>query len=207
MPEILCAVSFLSTRVQCANMTDWLKFIRVCKFLNNKDLEFTIKFGDPNAKELYMDAFIDASYAVHPNGKSHSGAVLRIMNGPIDVQSSKQKINTKSSAEAELVALSDKSGSSLMYREYLVHQGYDVEAITIHEDNQSTIALINKGHSTSERTRHINIRYFFLKDRIDSGEIKIDYIQTEEMIADILTKPLQGKLFIKLRNLLRGFNN
>jgi hypothetical protein len=59
----------------------------------------------------------------------------------------------------------------------------------------STIALIEKGRPASERTRHINIRYFFIKDKIQSGDLELKYLPTEEMVADILTKPLQGELF------------
>jgi hypothetical protein len=65
--------------------------------------------------------------------------------------------------------------------------------------------LAEKGRSTSEKTRHINIRYFFVKDRVDAGELLITYLSTDEMIADVLTKPLQGTLFVKLRNLLLNY--
>jgi hypothetical protein len=70
----------------------------------------------------------------------------------------------------------------------------------------STIVLANKGHSTAERTRHIAIRFYFVKDRVDSGEIVIEYLPTGQMIADILTKPLQGDLFRRLRRLLLNWN-
>lgn len=59
--------------------------------------------------------------------------------------------------------------------------------------------MAEKGRSTSERTRHIHVRYFFIRDRVESKEIKLEYLPTEEMIADILTKPLQGELFRRLR--------
>ena len=62
--------------------------------------------------------------------------------------------------------------------------------------------MLTNGKSSSDRTSHINIGYFFIKDRVDSGEIKIEYKPTEEMIADILTKPLQRELFRHLRALL-----
>jgi hypothetical protein len=70
---------------------------------------------------------------------------------------------------------------------------------TLYQDNTSAMKLAEKGMSTSERTRHVNIRYFFVKDRIDSGEIKLEYKPTKMMIADILTKPLQGEHFRRLR--------
>ena len=68
----------------------------------------------------------------------------------------------------------------------------------------STMALIKKGYSTSNNTRHINIRYFFIKDRVDSQEFIIEYLPTEDMIADFFTKPLQGEMFKKLRDKILG---
>jgi hypothetical protein len=70
---------------------------------------------------------------------------------------------------------------------------------TVYQDNMSTIALAAKGRSTSDRTRHIHIRYFFVKDRVDSGEVRIEYKPTKLMLADLLTKPLQGDLFRAMR--------
>jgi hypothetical protein len=77
----------------------------------------------------------------------------------------------------------------------------------IYQDNMSTIALADKGRSTSSRTRHIAIRYFFVKDKVDQGEVEIEYLCTEDMRADILTKPLQGELFRKMRAALMGIKN
>ena len=62
--------------------------------------------------------------------------------------------------------------------------------------------MAEKGRSTSDKTRHINIRYFFVKHYMDSDELKIEYLPTEEMVADVLTKPLQGDLFRRMRNKL-----
>ena len=86
--------------------------------------------------------------------------------------------------------------------ENILHQGYNITAANVYQDNTSTIALAEKGRSTSERTRHVHVRYFFVRDRIQAGEIKISYLPTAEMVADLLTKPLQGELFRKLRNKL-----
>ena len=72
----------------------------------------------------------------------------------------------------------------------------------IYQDNMSTITLADKGRSTSERKKHINVRYFFTKDKVESGELVIEYLPTEEILADLLTKPLQGALFRRLRNQL-----
>jgi hypothetical protein len=68
------------------------------------------------------------------------------------------------------------------------------------QDNLSTIQLLKNGKSNTERTRHIDIRYFFIADRIERGEIQVTYKPTQEMLADIMTKPLTGNLFKRLRD-------
>ena len=72
----------------------------------------------------------------------------------------------------------------------------------LYQDNTSTILLANKGLSSSGKTRHVGVRYFFIKDRIDAGEVVVSHLSTTDMITDILTKPLQGNLFLVLREQL-----
>jgi hypothetical protein len=62
--------------------------------------------------------------------------------------------------------------------------------------------MIKNGKSKSDRTRHMNVRYFWTKERVEKGDIEIVYLSTDDMVADILTKPLQGDKFIALRQLL-----
>jgi hypothetical protein len=151
---------------------------------------------------LSVIAYVDASYGVHEDMKSHTGCTIGIGRGPVYAKSTGQKLNTKSSAESELVALSDSAGQIIWTRNFLIAQGYNIDAATVYEDNQATIAMVNNGKSNSERTRHIAIRFYFVADRVASKEIKIEYMETGSMIADILTKPLQGALFKRLRDML-----
>jgi hypothetical protein len=62
--------------------------------------------------------------------------------------------------------------------------------------------MLEKGYSTDKSTRHINIRYFYLKSKVEAGEVVLEYKHTDEMIADLLTKPLQGEKFVNMRNSL-----
>jgi hypothetical protein len=101
-----------------------------------------------------------------------------------------------------LVAASDFASEALCSVDFLKAQGENIGQPTIFQDNKSTIHMINNGASKSDRTRHMNIRYFWLKERIDDGEVNIEYLPTDQMIADILTKPLQGSKFAELRTLL-----
>jgi hypothetical protein len=106
-----------------------------------------------------------------------------------------------------LVGLNDVLPQILWTRYFLEAQGYAVKDSIVHQDNQSTILLAENGKASSgRRTRHINIRYFFIKDRIASGEIKIEHCPTKEMVADFFTKPLQGSQFVNLRNQIMNVN-
>ena len=87
----------------------------------------------------------------------------------------------------------------------MVAQGHDIPPVTVYQDNQAAIKLCENSVNSSARTRHIDIRYFFIKDRIDTGDIKVEYLHTKSMIADYLTKPLVGELCYKLRDLLLGY--
>ena len=201
-PDILPAIIFLTSRVTKADVDDQAKLERVLKYLNvNPELGIKLTVGSP----LSVIGFVDAAYGVHHDYRSHTGAVISLGTGPVFVKSSKQKINSKSSTEAELVGLSDSASQVIWTRDFLAAQGYEMQSAEIYQDNKSTIAMIEKGRSTSEKSRHINIRFFFLKDRISAKEIKITYLPTELMVADILTKPLQGRLFLELRAKLMGY--
>ena len=202
-PDVLLPISFLSTRVQSPDTDDWKKLERVLKYLSGtKEMGIVLRPDD----DLSLEAHIDASYGVHEDGKSHSGMHLSLGLGAFFVKSSKQKIVTKSSTEAELVALSDMCSTVLWSREFLIAQGYDMPPAKVYQDNQSTMALIDKGESHSERTRHIKIRYFWVKDNVDSGDLEIIYQPTDDMIADVLTKPLQGDKFLRMRSLLLNWS-
>jgi hypothetical protein len=113
---------------------------------------------------------------------------------------------TKSSTESELVAVSDALPQILWTKQFLESQGYQPGPVRLYQDNQSTMAMIEKGRSTSSRTRHIAIRYFFVSDRVNSGEVEVVYLPTGSMRADIMTKPLQGDLFRKMRAELMGMD-
>ena len=119
----------------------------------------------------------------------------------------KQKLNTKSSTEAELVGVNDVANVMLWTGYFLEAQGYECDC-KLKQDNQSSILLLKNGAmSSSKRTRHINIRHYFLKDRIEKGEIKLSYCATDTMIADFFAKPLQGAKFKKLRKLLMNLKD
>jgi hypothetical protein len=203
-PDILTAVSFLVKRVNNPTGEDLRKLERLVRYVRGtKELGIVLEAS----KILGVYGCIDASYGVHNDMKSHSGCIIGIGKGPVYAKSGVQKLNTKSSSEAELVALSDHTNQVIWTRNFLLDQGYDVGASKVYQDNQSTIAMVKNGRSNSARTRHIAIRFYFVADRVASKEISVEYMRTGDMVADILTKPLQGQLFIRLRELLLNWSS
>ena len=156
---------------------------------------------------LSMTSYIDGSHAVHKNMRGHTGGAITMGTGIIHGKSSKQKINTKSSTETELVAMSEYVPYSIWMKNFLKHQGYEVKSKVL-QDNQSAMLIEKNGrNSCTGNSRHIDIRYYFVKDRVDKGELEIVYCPTEEMLSDFFTKPLQGNLFNKFRNVLMGWED
>ena len=119
--------------------------------------------------------------------------------------SRKQKLNTRSSTEAELVGADDASQMIIWTKLFLEAQGYKVTENILYQDNKSAILLESNGRrSSSKRTRALNIRYFFLTDQVKKGNVCIEYCPTNDMIADYMTKPLQGQKFHQFKRLIMG---
>jgi len=196
--DIQTAVAFLCTRVREPDTDDYKKLTKVMQYIRNtNDMMLTIE-PDNEAKW-----WVDSSYAVHPDMKSHTGIFMTLGKGATYTASCKQKLNTKSSTEAELVAVDDAMGQVLWTRHFLAAQGQHVPTTTIYQDNKSTILLAENGRSSSsKRTRHINVRYFFVADKIKKGEVKVAFCPTTNMLADFFTKPLQGSTFKRMRSII-----
>jgi hypothetical protein len=120
--------------------------------------------------------------------------------GAIMSISRKQGMNTRSSTEAELVAADEVAGTMLWTKLYLEAQGYPVTCNTLYQDNKSAIILEKNGRkSARKRSRHLNIRLFFVTDQIRKGNIDIEYCPTDALTGDFMTKPLHGKKFLSFR--------
>ena len=128
--------------------------------------------------------------------------------GVLHAKSGKQRINIKSSTEAKLVGASDFVPQTIWTRNFIEAQGYQVNDNEFFQDNMSAKKMEKNGRqSAGQRSRHINIRYFFIKDRICNDEISLLHCPTAIMIADYFTKPLQGALFVKFRDIIMGITH
>ena len=204
-PDIETAVSFLTTRVDKSSQDDWKKLRRVLQYLN-QTIEDVRVIGCEDMDNLYT--WIDAAYGVWTNMRSQTGGCMSLGLGMIHCKSSKQKLNTKTSTESEIVAMSDYLPYNIWFKNFMKGQGYVFKRNVIYQDNQSAMKMeINGRHSCTGNSRHIDVRYFFTKDRVKKKEIEIEYCPTELMIADFFTKPLQGKTFKIYRDLIMGYKS
>ena len=112
-----------------------------------------------------MSWWMDASYGVHPDMKGHTGLTMSLGKGSVLSKSTKQKLNTTSSTEAELVGTFDGMLELLWVKYFLEAQGYHAERTVLYQDNKSAMLLEKNGQkSSTKRTKHINVRYYFVHD-------------------------------------------
>ena len=158
------------------------------KYLNGtKYLKLRLTVDNLGVLKLYVNG---SHNIVHWDCKGHGRAVFTMGQGATSSYSRKLKLNTRSSTETELVTADMFMPEMLWSLHFIQVQGYEVECVGLYQDNISTQLLIKNGKmSSGKKTKHIKAKFFFIKDRVDEGEIKvIDW-------ADIMTKLLQGTAF------------
>ena len=198
--DIQTAVAFLTTRVKRPDEDDWGKLKRVLKYLKGTR-HMRLRLGVDDLRIIQW--WVDASYNVHEDCRGQTGAMMSLGQGAPISFSRKQKLNVRSSCEGELVGIDDALPLILWARYFIEAQGYSVEQNIMYQDNKSTILLANNGRwSSSRRTKHIKSRYFFIKDKVQSGEVSVKHRATDKMWSDILTKPKQGTGFRQDRAML-----
>ena len=198
--DIQPGIAFLATRTTEPNEGDWAKLVKIMTFLKATQNEVASMSADDTQSIKWH---VDASFAVHKDYKSHTGATLSLGNGVISSVSTKQKVNARSSTEAELISVDDVISKVLWTKLFIEAQGHQVNATVIYRDNTSSMKLEENGKASSgKRTRHFNIKYFYITDLIERKEVQVEYCPTDAMIADYMTKPLVGAKFLRFRSLV-----
>ena len=126
--------------------------------------------------------------------------------GAIHCKSSRQKLNTRSTTESELVGISEYLPYDIWFLLFLEAQGKKIHLNLLFQDNESVTKMANNGrNSCTDNSRHIEIKYFWVKDMVDKRKIRIKYCPTWLMLADYFSKPLQESLFKKYRDIIMGY--
>jgi len=141
-PDIQLPVSYLCTRVQEPNTDDHAKLVHLTKYLDDTiGIPLILTMGGSGKIRWH----VDAAFAVHNDMKSHTGATMTMGQGATSSKSSKQKLNTKSSTEAEFVGVDDVMSQVIWTRYFLEAQGETVEDNIVYQDNQSAMKLEKYG--------------------------------------------------------------
>ena len=167
IPDIQTAIDFLTKRVREPDEDDWGKFKRVLKYLKGtRHMKLTLTVDNMNT----VSWWVDASYGLRMYRKVHTGMMMSLGKGAAMSFSRGQKLNVKSSTEAELVVVDDAIPQMMWGKYFIEAQGYTVDNNILYQDNKSTMLLATNGsRSMSRRTKHICHWYFLVKNNIAMG--------------------------------------
>ena len=201
-PDICTAIAFLCGQLHNPDEDDYKKLTRMIQYLRStKGLVLTLWANDNGIVRWW----IDASYAVHNDMKGHTGATLSLGKGGIYSGLWKQRLVACSSTESELIGVYEVLPQVLWTKQFLEEQGWKDSVTVVYQDDTSSILLERNGQSSNtKRTELMNIRYFYVTEQVEKKAVHVTHSPTEEMVGDFFMKPLQGSLFIKMRNYIMG---
>lgn len=199
-PDIAHAISQLSQFNSHPHREHMSAAKHVLRYL--KSHRFSLTFDDDSGLSCYSDADWGSNVI---DRKSYSGYVLFFAGGPIAWESKKQDIVALSSMEAEYIAMCQAVKEISFHRSLLFE--LDIENVhkqptTLFCDNQGA-QYLTKSHMTLKRSKHIDIRFHYIKDKYNSNEISLSYVPTDKNIADIFTKSLSKQTHEKMCILLK----
>ena len=200
-PDITFAVSNVAKFSAQPAKHHWTAVKRVMRYLRGTT-EMGLVFSPQPTDECV--GYSDADWGGDlDDRKSTSGYLFQVGGGAVSWRSKKQTCVALSTAEAEYIALAAAAQEALWLRQLTAEfkmSDVPLEATTIHEDNQSTISMA-KNPQFHGRTKHIAIKYHFIRDLVSDGVVELKYCPTKQMVADLLTKGLPRDQFSRLREM------
>nr|GEU33819.1 retrovirus-related Pol polyprotein from transposon TNT 1-94 [Tanacetum cinerariifolium] len=152
-------------------------------------------YGRDQGKHVDVDGFVDADNAKDPDkGRSITGYVFMIHGCVVSWKATLQHVVALSTTEAEYMALTEANKESIWLKGLLIELGVNLRSVVVNYDNQSAIHL-SRNALFHERTKHINVRYHFIKEIMESKEIEVAKIGTKDNAADAFTKVVPGPKF------------
>ena len=179
--QVVCQFMDKPTQAACSLVKHIYKY---CRFNSYK-----LTFSQTN--NMILQGWSDASYANNLDYKSTSGYCFMLGNSLLSWASSKQNITALSTAESETIGLTNAAQEAIWWRRILDELGVKQDTTEIFEDNQACIAMA-KNPQQHKRTKHIQVRYYFIREHLESGELKLTYCNTLNQLADCFTKLLSG---------------
>jgi hypothetical protein len=204
-PDLCFSVSYFGQFQNCPTDEHYNYLNRVLKYLKSSASLDLIYQRNESICNNIAEIFCDADWAnCVETRRSVSGSCFLLYNNPILWKSRKQTLITLSSTESEFISLCETVTDVLWLRNLMLELGLGLQlSIVIREDNQSTIKLIKRNMWIAKRSKHIDVKYKFVKENFENGIIDIQYVPTEEQVADIFTKSLDRIKFGRLVKLLK----
>ncbi|XP_050232866.1 secreted RxLR effector protein 161-like [Mercurialis annua] len=199
-PDLAFVVSLISRYMERPTELHQQAVKRVLRYIKGTtELGIFYKRGG----EEKLVAYSDSDYAGDvEDRKSTSGYVFLLSSGVVAWSSKKQPVVTLSTTEAEFIAAASCACQSIWMRRILEKLGLQQSKCTdVFCDNSSTIKL-SKNPVMHGRSKHIDVRFHFLRDLTMDGVVKLEYCGSKDQLADIMTKPLTLEVFERLRELL-----
>ena len=194
-PDMLFPVNYLSTLARSPPTDVLVHLDRAFGYLHGTVTKGLLLGADSTGLTLIADA----AYAIHADGKGHTGVVVQMGGSPVLVQSLKQKLVTLSSTEAELDALVSGLKRLQPIRRLLEEINLlSRDPTKVKQDNKSTITIATSGEGYSGKSKHMRVRYHAIAEQIANNEIKFEHCPTTKMISDMLSKPGGGSNFTEL---------
>ena len=203
-PNLLYGMSRLAQRCSHPTKCDMKRVEKMFKHIN-ATMNQCIVFSPGGDLDLF--AYVDASHNCYDDGKGHYGYAIFLgeNTAAFSTKSSKIRIVTQSSTESEYVGMNYVTREVVWARQLITDIGFQPKSSsTLYEDNESTI-LLATGHGRHEMTKHISPRYHYVREQISNGSIRVEHKPSTEMIADILTKPLDERLYNKFSRMLMNY--
>jgi len=196
-PDIAFAVGYLGRFSANPTKKHWQMLLKLCRYLKGTvDKVITYTKGEGI---LELEGYVDAAHADCIKTRRSTGGYLITINGaPLSWQSKRQSTVATSTTEAEYMSAFSGTKEVIWLRELLKELGHPQEGITtIWEDNQPCISL-SKDPSNHQKSKHFDVTYHFLRERVQMKQVELVYVPTTEQVADIMTKALPGPAFRKL---------
>ena len=182
------AVTYLATHTSAPTLQDYSRALRILKYLAGSP---TVGIKYTRNRPMTSELHVDASHMLHASGHGHGGITILVGGCLVFCCSFKLKSITRSSAESEIVTLDEGVTYALWTRSLLCALGYPQQSPTvIHQDNKSTIIIATKGGGSFKRTKHMVGKHSFIQENLLNNKITLKYCPSNQMLADILTKPL-----------------
>jgi hypothetical protein len=196
-PDIKLATSVLARASSSPTAADLRKLHQVVRYLRDT-IEKALVFTASGTK---IRIYADASHGINEKSHGQSAIVVRLGDNTVYTESKVQKIVAQSTCESELYALNTAANYAIWFKNFMEELGHKQDYIEMFQDNLATISLMENGKLTP-RTRHISQKYFRVHEMVTNKEIKLTHIPSEKMLADVLSKPTEPRVFLKHRDTL-----